>query len=46
MLGVVLYALLGLVLAACSITVVDKPLEFFVIMLVVVAIDVNSKFNT
>ena len=46
MLSLFFYALLGIVLGACDITVMSKTLEFFSIMLVVVAIDVNSKFNT
>lgn len=45
MLGVVLYALLGMVLSHAGVSVTEKPLEFFLILGLVVAIDINTKLN-
>lgn len=37
-----LYGLLGVVLAICGINILDKPLEFICILLLVVAIDIST----
>lgn len=41
-LSIVLYGILGMVLAFAGINVMDKPLEFCMIMGLVVAIDVST----
>lgn len=45
MIGFILYGILGLALAGAGISVVDKPWQFCVIMFIVVAIDLNSKYG-
>lgn len=45
MMSFILYCLLGLALGGAGITVIDKPWQFFCIMAVVAAIDLNSKFS-
>lgn len=40
--GILLYGLLGLMLGVAGISVVDNPAEFFLILALVVAIDINS----
>lgn len=40
--GCVLYALLGLALAASGVGIMEKPWQFCVIMMLVVAIDIVS----
>ena len=45
MLGIILYACLGIALAASGVGVMEKPWQFFVIMGLVIAIDLTSKFG-
>ena len=45
MLGVVLYALLGMVLAHAGVGINEKPLEFFLILGLVVAIDLSTQMK-
>lgn len=45
MLSLILYAVLGVALAAAGVGVMDKPWQFCVIMALVVGIDLTSKFN-
>lgn len=45
MLSLILYALLGIALAASGVGVMDKPWQFCVIMALVVGIDLSSKFG-
>lgn len=40
--GILLYGLLGLMLGVAGVGVVDNPAEFFLILALVVAIDINS----
>lgn len=44
--GMVLYAFLGLALAASGVGVMEKPWQFIVILALVVAIDLNSKYGS
>lgn len=46
MLGFLLYGVLGVALNAVGVNAVDKPWQFIVIMLIVVGIDINSKFGS
>ena len=41
-LGLLLYCLLGVVLSIAGVSVVDKPVEFCIILGLVIAIDVSS----
>lgn len=43
--SLILYALLGTALAASGVGVMEKPWQFFVIMGLVLAIDINAKGN-
>ena len=43
-LSIVLYGLLGGILSACDIHAMEKPLEFFGIMFIVLAIDLNAGY--
>lgn len=43
MVNVILWALLGVALAASGVSVIDKPWQFFVIMFIVLGIDLTSK---
>ena len=45
MLGLILYACLGIALAASGVGVMEKPWQFLVIMGLVLAIDLSSKFG-
>lgn len=45
MIGAILYAALGVALAAAGVGVFEKTWQFFVILALVVAIDVNSAFG-
>ncbi len=42
MIKLAFYAILGLVLAACGISIIDEPLKFLAILLNVMAIDFAS----
>jgi hypothetical protein len=43
-LGIILYALFGFFLGAGGISVANKPFEFLVILVTVIAIDINSAY--
>lgn len=43
--GLVLYCLLGAVLGAIGISAATEPVSFLCIMLIVILIDLNAKFN-
>ena len=45
MIGYILYALLGVAMSAAGVGVMDKPWQFFVIMAIVMAIDLNARFG-
>lgn len=45
MLNLILYAVLGMILAMAGVSIIEKPAYFCLIMFVVVAIDLSSKFK-
>ena len=45
MLSLILYAALGVALAASGVGIMEKPWQFFVIMLIVVGIDLSAKYG-
>ena len=45
MLGIVLYGVLGFVLSAAGEGVMEKRWQFFVILALVIAIDLSSKYG-
>jgi hypothetical protein len=45
MIGILLYACLGFALAASGVGVMEKPWQFIVIMMLVIAIDLTAKFK-
>ena len=45
MLSLILYASLGVALAASGVGIMEKPWQFFVIMLIVVGIDLSAKYG-
>lgn len=45
MIGAILYAALGVALSAAGVGVFEKPWQFFMILALVVAIDMNTKFG-
>lgn len=44
--GLFLYMLMGMALVMSGVSVQEKPLEFIAIMIIVVLIDLNSKFSS
>lgn len=45
MIGIILYGLLGVALSAAGVGVLEKPWQFFVILALVIAIDLQSHFK-